>query len=75
MSGTKGRSGRRRKATARFRGETWVRLSMVDYVSIKGVTFDRFKAKSGSMWHVGDNGFDGFTTAAAEFVRRVNEAQ
>ncbi len=82
MSGAKGRSGRRRKATAQFRGETWVRLSMADCVSV--LTSDEeiiFTVTHPNIytpevtrdyWTVNGRKFTDFAAARDEFLRRVN---
>lgn len=75
MTGTKGHSGRIRRATARFRGETWVRLSMLNDVTVNGHRLALKEYMMGEFWTVDGKRFDTASAAAAEFVRRVNGDQ
>lgn len=71
-------SGRRPRPTARFRGETWVRLSKAwSVLSDNGILFAHVIERNPdeSHWTVNGLRFTKFDDAAAEFVRRVNGAQ
>lgn len=69
MSGTKGHSGRRRRATAQRNGRVYVALDMAWTVTVDGVIFSTPNKK---VWDINGKRFTDYAAAAAEFVRRVN---
>lgn len=68
MSGTKGHSGRRRRATAQRNGRVYVALDRVQRVNVNAHTF----AAGLNMWWVDNDRYTDYAAASAEFVRRVN---
>lgn len=70
--GSRAGAGRRRRATAQRNGRVYVALDKVRRVMIGDVYFAT--GRTGEWW-VDNDKYTDFAAAAAEFVRRVNEAQ